>query len=117
MLVLISRRRRRIPAHDKQFIKSKWKELGPLVRENADKAIFEADKLLDYALKKLGYEGTLGEKMKAADAHFTNSNGLWAAHKLRNKIAHEVGFNLSEEDAKNAMRQFEKALKDLKAIK
>lgn len=76
-------------------------------------AIMDADKLLDLGLKGKGYEGSLGEKLKQSSALFSDLNGVWAAHKLRNRLAHEMDAKLSESEAKRALRQFERAFKDL----
>lgn len=80
-------------------------------------AINEADKLLDHVMKQLGYEGErMGERLKQAGPRFTDRNAVWRAHKLRNALAHEVGFDLVPSQAKEALRDFEQALKDLQAI-
>lgn len=76
-------------------------------------AIMDADKLLDMGLKKKGYEGPLGEKLKKSGSLFRDVNGVWAAHKLRNRLAHELGMNVSDSEAKRALRQFEQAYRDL----
>lgn len=80
-------------------------------------AVLNADKLVDQALKDRGLRGqTMGERMKNANATFSDSNGLWTAHKLRNKIAHEHDANVTYEEARHALSCFKKALKDLGAI-
>ncbi len=56
--------------------------------------LFEADKLLDEALKTLGAPGvTLGERLKAGRFCFSSDVGYqaaWEGHKLRNRLAHEL---------------------------
>ncbi len=80
-------------------------------------SVMNADKLLDQALREKGLKGkTMGERMKSAANSFSDRNGIWQAHILRNKISHEVGFNLSYDDASRALASFRKALKDLGAI-
>ncbi len=76
-------------------------------------AILEADKLLDLLLKKKGYSGSLGEKMKRADKLFSDSNAVWNAHKLRNRLAHELEVQCSPDEFQRAIRGFEKAYKDM----
>lgn len=59
-------------------------------------AVMEADKLLDYVLKSKRIKGdTLGERLKNAKHLFKTSsyNRVWEAHKLRNRLAHEMNFN------------------------
>lgn len=99
---------------DLVFFKTEWQK----VYANNDKkhAVLDADKLLSLALKKRGYQGTVGDQLKKAGKLFTNINDVWSAHKLRNQIAHELNFNLSHPDNQRALRSFERALKDLGAL-
>lgn len=80
-------------------------------------AIFEADKLLDHALKNRGYPGeTMGERLKAARGSFMNNDAVWHAHKLRNRLAHEQNVPLNGLTVDQALRGFRAALKDLGAF-
>jgi hypothetical protein len=80
-------------------------------------AINEADKLLDYAMRQKGYPGeTMGERLKSAGRDLTNRDATWRAHKLRNALAHEVAFDLVPSQAKEALADFERALRDLGAL-
>ena len=81
---------------------------------NLKNDIIEADKLLDFALKKYGYSGSLGEKLKKAGKLFSDENGVWVAHKMRNKLAHEINFQPSEFEFRSALESFRRALLDLK---
>jgi len=79
--------------------------------------VLNFDKLLDQALKARGYGGkTMGERMKNSVAVFSDRNGIWTAHKLRNTIAHEPDANVTYEQARLALYNFRKALKDLGVI-
>ena len=79
--------------------------------------ITEADKLLDKALMEMGIPGkTMGERLKKSGTKFSNLNAVWRAHKVRNAIAHEAGFEVSFQQAKNALEIYKQALKDLGAI-
>ena len=78
------------------------------------KEIKDADKILDYALLREGFEGNLGEKLKAAGPRFSDLDGVWRAHKRRNRIAHELG-DIDRDEAKRALKSFKKALNDLGA--
>ena len=82
--------------------------------KNPKNDIIEADKLLDFALGKYGYTGSLGEKMRKARKLFSDENGVWIAHKMRNKLAHEINFEPSEFEFRAALENFRKALLDLK---
>lgn len=80
-------------------------------------AIFEADKLLDLALRERGVRGeTMGERMKSARDLWSNANHIWGAHKVRNKLAHETNVRLSREIALRVLTAYKQALKDLGAI-
>lgn len=79
--------------------------------------ILDADKLLDQALKERGIKGeTMGERMKTVKDTWSNANGVWGAHKLRNQIAHEADVAVSYDDARRALGAFKQALKDVGAI-
>lgn len=80
-------------------------------------AVLEADKLVDQALVERGFAGsTMGERMKSASQTFSDNNGVWAAHKLRNQIAHESGFSVTYNQARGSLAKFKQALKDLGAV-
>jgi len=80
-------------------------------------SVLDADKLVDSALKARGIKGkTMGERMKNAASLFSDRNGIWTAHKLRNRIAHESDVNVTYNEARLALQTFRKALKDLGAI-
>ena len=80
-------------------------------------AVIEADKLLDKAMMEMGLPGkTMGERLKKSGNKFTNLNGVWRAHKLRNALAHESGLEISHKQAFNALNIYKQALKDLGAI-
>jgi hypothetical protein len=81
-----------------------------------DLAIAEADKLMDVALRDLGLPGqTMGERLKAGEGLFSQQlySQLWDAHKLRNRLAHEVGVQVSEAEAKMALAAFQWGLRTL----
>ncbi len=80
-------------------------------------SVLNADKLVDQALRERGFRGqTMGDRMKNSGSLFSDRNGIWTAHKLRNKIAHEPDAMVTYEEARYALACFKKALKDLGAI-
>ena len=80
-------------------------------------AIFNADKLVDLALKERRFAGqTMGERMKSAEKVWSNANPIWGAHKIRNRLAHETDVHLTYETTLRALTAFKQALKDLGAI-
>jgi len=100
---------------DLVYIKAHWEDVNAIVEENPVKAILDDDKVLDYALARCGFEGSVGEKLKMAAPRFYDVNEVWEAHKLRNKVAHELTDELEEKEVKIALRRFRRALKDLGA--
>ena len=98
-------------------VKSRWTIIQDLTRQGGNglrQAILEADKLLDYVLQGKGYRGdTMGERMRSANSQFSRRNDVWAAHKLRNALAHEVDFDLVPSQVKQSIAAFERAIKDL----
>lgn len=103
-------RRKKFSPQDHARLKKHW---NTLKTHPPEKAILEADKLLDEALKLKGYKGSLGEKLKSNGSLFTDLSGLWSAHKLRNRLAHELNVQLGTQEANRALQQFERGLRDL----
>jgi hypothetical protein len=80
-------------------------------------SVLNADKLVDQAMREKGTKGdTMGDRLRSAATLFSDRNGLWLAHKLRNRIAHESNVTVTYVEAKSALGCFRKALKDLGAI-
>ncbi|MBI5753579.1 hypothetical protein HZA40_00355 [Candidatus Peregrinibacteria bacterium] len=96
------------------YIKAHWIRIIDAFSSHPGQSVLDADKLLDYALKCYGYEGSLGEKLKKAGGRFSDLNGVWSAHKLRNTLAHEL-VNVNNGHGKQALVGFKKALNDLGA--
>lgn len=111
--VFIKAKSPKLSPKDQQFFKEHWDMIQKKSNSDFNHAILDADKLLDKVLTKKGYQGSLGEKLKKANNLFSDTNGLWSAHKLRNLVAHELNFMLTEKQTQQALSQFKKALKDL----
>jgi hypothetical protein len=80
-------------------------------------AIINSDKLLDKALRERGMRGqTMGDRLKSAKNLFKNNNNIWGAHKVRNQIAHESGYQLSPERTRQVLKAFKQGLIDLGAL-
>lgn len=78
-------------------------------------AILEADIMLDDMLTRSGYDGdTVGEKLKRVEpSDFVTLEFAWAAHKIRNNIAHGgTGYMLSEREAVQAMRWYKQVFEE-----
>ena len=101
---------------------ARWQEITrhiDSIREAEWKfAIIEADKLVDDMLRKSGFVGdTMGERLMAIEkGQLLTLDGLWEAHKIRNRLAHEPNYFLRHGEAKRAMNQYEATLKELEAV-
>lgn len=112
---------RRLPKrlHSEKFL-GDWKELQAFCRDKNTwgKAITDADKLLDKALKRRKFKGKrMGERMVAAQRTISNNDQLWFAHNLAKKVIANPTMKLKETDVKMALIGFRQALKDLGALK
>lgn len=122
LFAIVSLSKRSSRALDVQKYRSRWMQIeGQLDRNNPQTftiCILHADSLLDKALKERGVSGkTMGERMKQMQGKWTNGNGVWAAHKLRNRVAHEPEtLDLDYKRVRQALISFKQALKDVGAI-
>lgn len=101
------KKRRKLPKHVVHKVQSHLEKIHTLSEREQ---IMEYDKLLDFCLKHRGFVGRLGEKMKKFNTGFQNVNAIWSAHKMRNKIAHEVGYTFSDREFGGAVRAFEREI-------
>ncbi len=122
-LILVAFITRRSPRQrlDKEIYQAEWLKITNNCQANDPNsltvAVLSGDKLVDKAMVELGFAGkTMGERLKNSPSRFSNLDGLWTAHKLRNKLAHETGFTPSGQEVKRALASFRQALKDLGAI-
>lgn len=107
---------------DKDMVAGRWNTIKLTSQTGASglkTSITEADKLLDHVMREMGFGGeTMAERLRQAEKRFSHSdyNAIWQAHKLRNSLAHDVGFDLVPSMAKDALRTYERTLKDLGAL-
>ena len=117
MLVIISLTNRTPPKGiDKEHFKNEWNDIMVLFKDSKTQpmSIVHADKLLDHALKCLGYAGdTMADRLIAAKQRLKHKDEVWNAHKLRNKIVHESLHEPSEKQIKVALQGYYKTFKDL----
>lgn len=113
-----------LSAQDREEIRRKWAEIEQLIKlgkpSNFKTAILEADKLLDHVLKLYGYKGqTMGDRMKAIPRLRYSPeffNNMWQAHKLRNEMVHNIGYEVMDFEAKEAVGRFKRVLRELGAL-
>ncbi|MBI4091574.1 hypothetical protein HY419_02350 [candidate division WWE3 bacterium] len=79
-------------------VKDDWLKIDNLMKvggpSNLRQALMTADRSLDTVLKELYQGNTLGERLKECSAKFDRVlyNKIWEAHKIRNAMVHEAGF-------------------------
>jgi len=117
ILVIISLASRSTPKGiDKEHFKHEWNDITGLFNDKKTQplSIIHADKLLDEALKCLGYYGnTMAERLISAKQKLKHKDDVWQAHKLRNKIVHETAHQPSEKEIKTALKGYYTTFKDL----
>lgn len=106
---------------DVDHYRSKWLAVEQQLKRDEvatySLTVLNADKLLDQALKDRGMGGeTMGDRLKSAKNIFSNRNKVWAAHKLRNRIAHEPDVRVTYAVARYALGDIKRAMKDIGAI-
>ena len=98
---------------NKDYYRTAWLEIENNINHDNNASY----QLLDKALRESGVAGnTMGDRLKQSDKLFQDINGVWAAHKMRNRIAHEVNGNVNKVVAKRMLTIYKNALKDLGAI-
>lgn len=123
--VMLRERRHRLhpylSAHDKSLVHVQWHEIEQRMKKggttNFRQAVIDGDKLVDYCLKQLKVKGdTMGERLRGAQPKFSDYDGLWKAHKMRNQVVHEVNKEVLSFETKSAIARFRQALADLGAL-
>ncbi len=121
LLIFIEFSKKRTRKIDSEKYRVRWMEVQGQLDKNNDHAnalaVLNADKLFDHALKDLGYQGlTMAERLKGVNRVLSDKPAVWRAHKLRNKVAHEIDASVSYKEARWALAVYKKALKDLGVI-
>ena len=111
LLFLFFPRKKKLSARDQQLFLSHWNRIQgePDLRQQ----LMQCDILLGKVMAALGIKGNVGAQLKSSPERFSDLNGIWNAHKIRNKIAHDLHFTLQDRDHSIAMRSYKRALKDL----
>jgi hypothetical protein len=95
-----------------------WKRVeGHIASDNPNDwkvAIIEADTILDEMVERMSYKGiTLGERMKNIEkSDFNTLDDAWEAHKVRNAIAHDASFVLTEREARRVIELYRNVFKE-----
>ncbi len=103
-------------------LNARWVEIEKHINSTREAewkfAVIEADKMADDLLKNSGFPGdTMGDRlMNIQPGQLTTLQGLWEAHKIRNRLVHDTNYFLRYTEAKRAVGLYEKTLKELQAI-
>jgi len=121
LLLLMVSRRQILSESERMKVREMWGNVELLMADEREaswvKAVFEADKILDYALTARNISGAnLGERLKNGKSLFSNVQAAWDAHKLRNQLAHQVDVQLARHEAERAVRFFKDSLRQIKAL-
>lgn len=79
--------------------------------EDNNHKILEAEKAVDFLFSSLHLQGSFAQKLKKMEAYVPDKEYVWAAHKLRNRIAHEPEFRAPMRETKHALKAFEKVIR------
>ena len=103
-------------------LQARWDEISNHLASTSEAewkfAVIEADKLLDDALRSAGYPGeTMGERLMSIErSQLRTLDGLWDAHKTRNRLVHDANYFLRYTEAKRVVLVYEETLKELGAL-
>ena len=98
------RRRVKIPLQQKTHLRHAWN--AAIEIKDPSLRVMEAEKVCDAVFKALGYTGTFAEKLNQAGPRLEHVDAIWNAHRLRNKIAHEVHVRVSAAQSDRALQVF-----------
>ncbi|MFH1444743.1 MAG: hypothetical protein ABIG34_05155 [Candidatus Peregrinibacteria bacterium] len=101
---MLRRRIAKIPQLQKDRLRAAWNEV--IERRDPARRVLEAENICDAVLKALGYTGTFAEKLQKAGPRLDRIDDIWNAHRLRNKIAHEVNTRVSAAQSDRALQAF-----------
>ncbi|MDD4628302.1 MAG: hypothetical protein PHE68_02815 [Candidatus Peribacteraceae bacterium] len=107
-VVIVTMRRKRLSPLRRSQLLSQWRKVATVT--DPGRRVFEAEKVVDALLTELQFRGTFADKLKAAGSLLGDAEPLWKAHKVRNRLAHEAGFTVSEEESRRVVTAFERTL-------
>ena len=103
-------------------LNTRWDEIEKHINSTREAewkfAVIEADKLVDELLRGAGFQGdTMGDRlMNIQPGQLTTLQTLWEAHKIRNRLVHDVNYFLRYTEAKRAVSLYQKTLEELQAL-
>lgn len=85
-------------AHTRANVEQEWRNIDVLMQQKSPSALrqamISADKTLDNVLRDRVSGEKMGERLKNAEKLFDRPlyNKVWQAHKMRNSLVHESGY-------------------------
>lgn len=112
--------RDRISIHTHNLIEKEWRQIEQLLKggqpSQLKQALITADKAVDNVLKDLVTGETMGARLKGSKDLFKDwytYDKIWKAHKMRNSLVHESGFEPPHYVIKEAVENLRLGLRDL----
>lgn len=111
--------RRTVTQLTEKNILSDWKNISILISQKGPSslknALITADKTLDNALRDMVDGETTGDRLKNAEDMFDRYlyNKIWEAHKIRNNLVHESGYEPPHFVITEAIQVLQTALQSL----
>ncbi len=111
--------RRGVTGPTETAIKREWENINILLSQKGPsqlrQALISADKTLDNALRDVAPGTTMGERLKATKDRFDPYiyNKVWEAHKVRNNLVHEAGYEPPHYMLTEAVENLRKGLDNL----
>lgn len=110
LIWIILRKRKGFSEVERKYFMNKYGQVETMAEKEM---VLEMDKLLHVYLKKRFGNETMGDILKKRKGVFSKIDEVWFAHKLRNRIAHELDFKCGRGDFVRARQAFKMAFKDL----
>ena len=109
------------PSPASSGVNARWEEVQRHITSTREAewkfAVIEADKIMDDILKNSFPGETMGERLlNITNGQLETLDGLWEAHKIRNRLVHDTNYFLRYAEAKRAVILYERTLKELQAI-
>ena len=108
-----------ITANTRNKIVDDWRNVEMLLNQKSPsqlkQALIMADRSLDNALKDIVDGNSMGERLKNAQNMFSYGvyNEIWEAHKVRNSLVHESGYEPPYFVVIQSVESFKKGLQSL----
>lgn len=105
---------------DKNKVRKRWAIVEDLYkRADFQAVIIEADKIIEYTLEHMNFEGeNYAERLKSAQPRLSLNvfNSLWEARRSRNRVIHEMEHEINSFEAKSVKDKIKRALRELNVI-